>query len=136
IHFEGVDSFIEIGKPQNTVFLRCNIPSIEQVWDKPDFAGVIRPHLTLYDGKDRTQANLLLRTTRQYRLRFVTRSTPIIQIKAKSKAAEIEEFTVHQAIYDEILDRRIDYQILQNKLWRERLPYFEEVARFIETYYG
>jgi hypothetical protein len=135
ILFDGVDSFIEVGKKQNTVFLKCEVPSIEQVWHKPDFEGKIRPHLTLYDGGDRAHAIALLRCCSRYRLKFTARSTEIIQIKAKSKAAEIEEFKIHQDIYDEILGRRIDYLTIQGQQWRQRLPFFEEVARFIEGNY-
>jgi hypothetical protein len=135
ILFDGVDSFMEIGKKQNTVFLKCEVPSIEQVWHKPDFTGEIRPHLTLYDGKDRGHAIALLRCCQQYRLKFTAPSTKIIQIKPKSKAAEIQEFQLYQEIYDEIVDKRIDYVSIQRQQWRERLPFFEEVARFIETNY-
>jgi hypothetical protein len=136
IFFDGVDSFIEFGKKQNTVFLKCDVPSIEEVWHKPNFEGEIRPHLTLYDGNDRAQAIAFLRCCSKYRLKFVANSTEIIQIKAKSKAAEIQEFTIHQNVYDEILGRRIDYLTIQGKQWRERLPYFDEVARFIESNYA
>jgi hypothetical protein len=136
IFFAGIDSFIETGGKQNTVFLKCDIPSIEQIWYKPDFVGEIRPHLTLYDGNDRGQAIALLRCCSGYRLRFATTSTELIRIKPKSKAAEIEEFQIHQDVYDEILGRRIDYKILQEKQWRQRLPYFEEVAHFIDKNYS
>lgn len=135
ILFDGVDSFIEIGKKQNTVFLKCEVPSIEQVWYKPDFHGEIRPHLTLYDGEDRGQAIALLRCCSRYRLKFRTSSTELIQIQPKSKAAEMNEFSVHQGIYDEILGRRIDYLTIQRLHWRERLPFFERVAHFIDKNY-
>ncbi len=52
----GVSSFFE--NSQNTVYLRCSAPELNQVWDKPDYP--FNPHLTLYDGSDRVFAGELL----------------------------------------------------------------------------
>jgi hypothetical protein len=133
IAFLDIDSFIKVNSKQNTVFLKCEIPTIEEVWHKPDYTGAIRPHVTIYDGLDRSQAYAFLHCCQRYSWNFLTTSGAIVEIKPKSQAAAIEEFDVHQNVYDEILGRRIDYRSIQEKHWRERLPYFEEVARFIEA---
>ncbi len=132
IIFSGVDSFMEGNAKQNTVFIKCNVPSIEQVWHKPDYVGDIKPHITLYDGADRTQAFTLLRRCQKYDWSFETQSTALLEIKPKSHAAEVEEFEAYQDLYSEVLGKRIDYRTIQQQHWRDRLSYFDYVADFIQ----
>ena len=46
INIRGPGNFLDSG--QNTVFLRCESPSLENAWYKPDYE--FNPHITLYDG--------------------------------------------------------------------------------------
>ncbi len=75
-------SFFEHG--QNTVFLRCESPSLQSVWHKPDYG--YNPHLTLYDGDSRLFAEELLAILRSRKLTFCVRSlrlTPLFSVRGQ-----------------------------------------------------
>jgi hypothetical protein len=82
IVFGGIGNFFE-GK-QNTVFLKCTVPGIEEVWSKPDFGEKITPHVTFYDGKERSFAYGILNELNNYRWDFSVESTALTEIEAKT----------------------------------------------------
>lgn len=71
--FEKVPEKVTIRKPghffgekQHTVHLEIEILDITDLWYKPDFPDG-RPHLTIYDGKDRKFAWAVFSTLRRYK---------------------------------------------------------------------
>ena len=56
---------------QNTVYLRCHSPKLEDVWDKYDYG--FNPHITLYDGSSREFARRLwdVVSDRTYNISFI-----------------------------------------------------------------
>lgn len=130
IIFGGIGNFFEGN--QNTVFLRCSVPGIEEVWSKPDFGNQITPHLTFYDGRDRSFAYGILNELRKYSWNFSAVSTELMEIEAKtSPGIYLDEFRLHQQVHDQILGRHLDYREIQKLGWRRRLPYISEVANFV-----
>ena len=121
---------------QNTVYLKCDIPGIEEVWDKPDYGGQITPHLTFYDGRDRGFAYYLLDELKQQPWRFSCQSTYLTKIKAKANAEELERFESHQNLYDEILNRKIDYRRVRALEGRQRRIYIGYVLQFIHDHFS
>ena len=69
ISINGSGNFFDSG--QNTVFLRCESPSLEDVWDKPDYG--FNPHVTLYDGSSHDFARSLweIVSSRIYEFSFI-----------------------------------------------------------------
>jgi hypothetical protein len=120
---------------QNTVFLKCDIPGIEGIWDKPDYGGQITPHLTFYDGRDRGFAYYLLDELRRHPWRFSCQSTCLTKIKTKLNPEELERFESHQNLYDEILNRKIDYRRVRVLPGRQRLVYIGYVLQFIHDHF-
>jgi 2'-5' RNA ligase len=130
IVFGGIGNFFE-GK-QNTVFLKCEVPGIEEVWSKPDFGNKITPHVTFYDGTERTFAYGILNELNSYRWDFSVESTVLMEIEAKTNpSVYLDEFRLHQKVHDQILGRHLDYREIQTLSWRRRLPYISEVANFV-----
>jgi hypothetical protein len=120
---------------QRTVFLKCEIPGIEEIWDKPDYTGQITPHLTLYDGKDGYFGSRLLDTMKESMWSFVAESTELSVIHPKSTPASIKDFVVHQALYDEILERSVDYRAVRIMEPTQRLVYIKWVINFLQKEY-
>jgi len=119
-----------LGK-QNTIFLKCKIPGIENIWDKPDYGEKITPHLTFYDGSDRGFAYYLFDELKKQPWHFSCPSTQLMKIQTKSKPEAIDRFEVHHNLYDEILGRRIDYRKVRTQPGRQRLVYIGYVLQFI-----
>ena len=130
IVFRGLGNFFE-GK-QNTVFLKCEVPGIEEVWSKPDFGDKITPHVTFYDGKERAFGYGILNELNHYRWDFSVESSALVEIEAKTNpGVYLDEFKLHQKMHDQILGRHLDYREIQTLNWRRRLPYISEVANFV-----
>jgi hypothetical protein len=134
IHFCGVDSFFSVS--QNTVFLKCDIPGIEAVWDKPDYGGQITPHLTLYDGKNSTLGYDLLNELKKRKWTFSIESTELMVIQAKARPPILDDLVAHQKLYDEILGQRIDYHAALTLTPKHKLVYIECVANFLQREYA
>lgn len=134
ILFRGIGSFF--GKSQHTVFLKCEVPGIEKIWNKPDFAGDITPHITFYDGKDRGLAFGILHQLELHKWEFATDSTELVEIESKSDAAALNEFRLHQNTYNEILGRNIDFREVRSLHWRQRVVLISWVADFIGKHYS
>ena len=69
INIHGSGNFFNSG--QNTVYLRCESPQLEAVWDKPDYG--FNPHITLYDGSSLEFAKNLwdIVSRRNYEISFM-----------------------------------------------------------------
>ena len=69
INIDGPGNFFDSG--QNTVYLRCRSPKLEDVWDKYDYG--FNPHITLYDGSSREFSKRLweIVSGRTYKLSFI-----------------------------------------------------------------
>ena len=69
IKIHGSGNFFDSG--QNTVYLRCGSPKLEDVWYKPDYG--FNPHITLYDGSSHEFARRLweIVSSRTYETSFV-----------------------------------------------------------------
>ncbi len=133
IQFNGVDSFFSAS--QNTVYLKCDIPGIETVWDKPDYGGQITPHLTLYDGINSTFGYKLLDELKKSKWNFSAQSTELTIIQAKAKPRLLEDLRVHQELYDEILGQKINYRAALSLRPNHKLVYIECVVNFLQREY-
>ena len=69
VSIKGSGHFFDFG--QNTVFLQCESPDLQAVWDKPDFG--FNPHITLYDGSSQEFARNLweIVSKHPYELSFI-----------------------------------------------------------------
>ncbi|RTL53019.1 MAG: hypothetical protein EKK40_06390 [Bradyrhizobiaceae bacterium] len=132
IYPKGIDSFFDVTQRQHTVFLKCEIPGIERVWHKPDFEGKITPHITFYDGKERSLAYSLLRQLQTHNWIFPIQSTELVEVAPKAAAASLNEFQLHQETYNEILGQNIDYRIVGQLHWRKRIDLVAWVADFVD----
>jgi hypothetical protein len=122
--------------PQRTVFIKCQIPGIDAIWNKPDYGHQITPHLTLYDGKDGYFGSRLLDKLKVITWDFFAESTELTVIKAKSAPASISDFAAHQNLYGEILDRRVDYREVRKMEPTDRLVYIDWVIDFVRKEYS
>jgi hypothetical protein len=116
---------------QNTVFLRCDIPGIEEIWDKPDYGGQITPHLTFYDGPERGFGYHLLNELEKQPWRFTAWSGPLTKIATKVRAVELNNLETHQRLYEEIFGRKIDYRPFRTTSPKQRLVYVSHILQFI-----
>lgn len=66
---------------------------------------------------------------------FAAETTELTIIQAKAKPALLEEFSVHQALHEEILGRRIDYKSIRFKDSRFRLVYISWIVDFLQKNY-
>ncbi len=69
---------------QNTVYLRAEIPGIADYWYKPDYPDGI-PHLSVYDGPDRTLAWQALTALRKFPWKITFPSSPLKLIDSKER---------------------------------------------------
>jgi hypothetical protein len=120
---------------QSTVFLRCKIPEIESVWNKPDYKGEITPHLTLYDGKDRNFAYSMFNLIKSYDIKITTTSTELREIESKTNPSKYLDVFLHEHhdLCGEILGRDLDYKKMHLIGTRQRLSYISETCRFIQN---
>lgn len=132
INFSGPGSFFSL--TQNTVFIRCDIPGIESIWNKPDYASEITPHLTLYDGRDSGFGYKLFDMLKLNDWHFGTDSTELKVIQAKATADTLDHLIEHQTLHAEFFDRRIDYRSIRTLESNQRLVHISWVLRFIQQY--
>ena len=134
INFGGIGKFFE--GTQNTIFLKCEIPGIEDVWNKPDFGDRITPHLTFYDGPQRSFAFGISNALEKFDWSFEAELTPLTEIETKSDPrVYLDEFKLHQRLHEEILGHRLDYKGLPMLPWRQRVVYVSWVADFVMKNY-
>jgi hypothetical protein len=67
---------------QNTVYLRAEISGIAEIWSKPDYPEGV-PHLSLYDGEDRTFAWALFSLLKEFSWQIQLALTNISIIEKK-----------------------------------------------------
>lgn len=82
VTFLGPGHFFE--GSQNTVFLKCEIPFISDIWRKPTYPNGV-PHLTIYDGEDRRFAWYIFRTLQEHDWKFKTKPSKIKSLASKEK---------------------------------------------------
>jgi len=86
---------------QNTVFLRCELVGIDDIWYKPDYpAGT--PHLSIYDGPDRQFAWQVLMTLREFPWQMMLEMSDVKIIEKKSDF--VTNFIFNQDDIDQALD--------------------------------
>ena len=85
VELVGIGTFFEGN--QNTVFLTCVIPDVEEIWKKPDYQGV-KPHLTLYDGKSRHFAYKLKAALEKFSWHIKAEVSNLRRIESKQKPTE------------------------------------------------
>ena len=134
IQFREPDAFFV--ESQRTVFLKCDIPGIEAVWDKPDYGNQITPHLTLYDGRDAYFGSRLLAKLKESKWDFGAESTELTLIRAKTGPISISDFSAYQNLYNEILARRIDYFTVRKMEPTQRLIYIDWIVDFLRKEYA
>jgi hypothetical protein len=76
------NSFFE-GK-QNTVYLNVSILGLADYWWKPDYPEGV-PHLTIYDGSDRSLAWATMNVLRRHRWQIALNSTPMHILDTKQR---------------------------------------------------
>ena len=69
---------------QNTVFIRCEIPFVKDIWHKPDYQQGT-PHLTLYDGDSRRFAWMIMNELRKYEWNLTLKSSKLQIISSKQR---------------------------------------------------
>jgi hypothetical protein len=134
IHFSGPGSFFSV--VQNTVFIKCDIPGIETVWNKPDYGGGITPHLTLYDGRDSGFGYKLFDMLKLNDWNFFVDATELMVIQAKAQPRHLNDLEIHQNLHNEILSRPINYRSVRTLDTSQRLVYISWVLRFLQEYIG
>jgi len=95
LEIQGIGAFL-FGT-QNTVFLKCELPSIFDVWHKPDFRGGV-PHLTLYDGESRLFANALKKTLSENHWKFTAMVSELVPIEKKKQPDDFLEIYFERAV--------------------------------------
>lgn len=87
--FEPQSRYVEIvgsgtfflGK-QNTIILKCEIPGVKDVWNKPSFADGV-PHITLYDGSSRSDALAINHVVKNHDWSLIADVTEIVELESK-----------------------------------------------------
>lgn len=69
---------------QNTVYLGVEILGVSDYWYKPDFPGG-RPHLSIYDGRDRKLAWAAFNVLRRHKWGLQLNSKPMEILEAKTR---------------------------------------------------
>lgn len=131
---DGVGSFflgVERSR-QNTVFLKCQLPSANDLWRKPDFRDG-QPHLTLYDGESRKFAIELRRSISRYPWLFYARTTNIEVLEKKKDPTRYLQVYFHRAQFlcDRLFDGEIRINSFDSHSDVERLYLIDRVAKYL-----
>ncbi|MDF0603880.1 hypothetical protein P1J78_24505 [Psychromarinibacter sp. C21-152] len=119
---------------QNTVFLRAEIAFISDFWRKPDYPDGT-PHLTIYDGKDRSFAWQVLQVLRDFPWRFYVRPTKlrILSSKEPLETKYLKDFTNFNLALDEVSDRSYSMEAIRKMHTGQRIEILRRVCRNLHT---
>lgn len=129
VKVSGVGSFF--GPSQNTVYLKCECPEVQQVWDKKDYAE-FNPHITLYDGNSRELADALLDALRRCPLRFefvAEGLSPLVSIKGEPNFSLRDHFAADAV--SRILREVVDADSVQDLADSERVGYARRICCYL-----
>lgn len=86
IRIEGPGNFFI--EKQSTIFLTCSVPGLVDIWHKPDYKHV-RPHITIYDGKNLTEAKQIFNTITNYKWNIYINPSNIVELEKKKHNTEM-----------------------------------------------
>ncbi|WP_298435968.1 hypothetical protein [uncultured Jannaschia sp.] len=97
-------------REQNTVYLGIEISGIGDYWHKPQYPDGT-PHLTIYDGKSRKFAWIVLTTLRKHSWNFSVNSTPmrILEKKKGVEQAYLEDFENYRLALDQVFFKGVAF---------------------------
>lgn len=130
IDVDGVGSFFE--EKQNTIFLKCSSPSLEEVWMKSDYG--YNPHVTLYDGTSRKLATMLLDTLLRLDLKFsfiADGLTPFLSVKGQ-RALDLRSAFDCEFV-SKLLGETINADMVDTLPLASRLAYVETLASHLPS---
>ena len=126
----SIDSFIEEG--QSTVFLKCDSKKFREVWNKDDFG--FNPHITIYDGKSRKFAILLLERLAKIKIQFrfrVSELKPLISHKGQQAIFLRQAFDEH--FVEKILGRQMTISQVEKMSFEQRIDAVEIFFRELQN---
>jgi hypothetical protein len=117
-------------KKQNTVYLNCESDAIRKVWLKKSLN--YNPHLTIYDGNNRSFAESILTslTANQYRITFT--STDLIPLRiCKGQTDADLLISVDINLLGRLLKTDIDLDTIKTMTEHNRINVFSELSSFL-----
>ncbi len=137
----GVGSFFfgneRVGPGQNTVILRCEIPGIRDIWNKPDYQKGA-PHITVYDGESRSFANLIRDTLNEYRWQISTKISGLHIVEKKKDPEQYFKmyFDSLTKLSIEIFGTELDFADIGKADPVDRIVLIRRTCEFIEQNYS
>lgn len=131
INILGAGNFFEFG--QNTVFLQCGSPKLQDVWDKPDYG--FNPHITLYDGPSREFANRLwdVVSRRSYGVSFVAGPLTQLVSSRRNQGAMNLHASLDSRLLKETTGLDLDGVTIDSLAWDLRLQAIDKLCEYLST---
>lgn len=135
VRLDGAGGFIQGN--QNTVIIKVDLMDLSDLFYKPDFADGT-PHITLYDGTDRSYANALLRMLYRFDFQEHVCVSPLKKISPKAPLSGsfsllYQDFSV---AYEKFLGAQPNSDFVTSLSNEQKFSYIEKIlkAHFCELY--
>jgi len=124
------ENFFEYG--QSTVYLRCEIPFITDIWHKPDYPNGV-PHLTIYDGGDRVFAWQIFQTLQrhEWKLELLLSKMKIIDTKEVLETNYIKNSESIDKSLSEVSSEQYSMENLKNLHQGQRIFLLDKICKRI-----
>ncbi len=122
---------------QNTVFLKCEVVGIRDVWHKPDFQdGVV--HLTIYDGKNHEHAKEIYDCLNSYKWNIWTKPTNLHLLEKKIINSTTLLFKAPRFVYEfnNLINPDFDIEHIQHMDFKTRKKIFNTILNLIIQRYS
>ena len=112
------------------MYLKCESDALKKVWQKKGYD--YKPHITIYDGKDRAFAESILNSLTKYNYRFIFTSTYLIPLLICKGQLDIDlSIAADFALLGRLLKREIDIDLLRSMSDSQRGVIFLELSSFL-----
>lgn len=120
---------------RNTVFFKCSVPEMREVWHKPDF-NEFNPHISLYDGPSRSWAERILRALNKHDFDFAFIADSLIPlISGHGKSVLDNRWILDTALLGRVIGD-IDVNAIFSMSEAGRLTYIERVGSYLSSLDG
>lgn len=118
---------------QNTVFLRCESPALAGVWHKPDYNDYT-PHITIYDGGDRGQAEDIYSSLAEANIRFTCRAGGVSVMEQSLPYAPELRTVINGKALPGVLGKNATADKMATFNWRDRLGIIKTLAADLNSH--
>lgn len=131
IIINGIGTFFQGN--QNTVFLECESDILKKVWKKTTY-NEYNPHITLYDGYSRSEAEELYHKLVKYNYNIKFKATELIPIVTISKHLNFDlKLELNTDLLCKFTKLTIPIKIIESSSFTYRLTLIEQLLNYLPS---